>query len=205
MRTASRNPERWLRLAALFSLVLAMAACGSSTDLNPTPTNQPAHDTQAAPATGAPTTQPAFPADACFTDILPGSTSRDDVVRLLGEPTTTYSEDTKENLGYPSFIAGMDDFLVIENNLLVLASKLMEPAEMSLTRLKELLGEPEKITYSNFMMGTQTYLYPQQGLTFIVETESDQVLFQECSVPMSLDDYMTKWGAELPLEDPFTE
>ena len=199
MTTASGNPERLLVLAALCTLVLAVISCGGTTSLTPT------LPVQSTAVNQTPANLAAFPADACFSGIIPGQTTRADVISVKGEPIFAQEDNGKETLGYPSYIEGTQDVIVIENGNVVLVGMLLNPDVFNLSRLKELLGEPDQVTYSNYMMGTRTYLYPLQGLVFVVQPEADLIFYQECVVPMSLEQYMTTWGKELPLKDPYIE
>ena len=49
-----------------------------------------------------------------------------------------------------------------------------------------------------------TYLYPSAGVAFVVLPDSDLVFYQQCVQPTTLDEYMSTWGADLLLENPYT-
>ena len=154
------------------------------------------------------TTSPSQPGGSsggtCLAGILPGKTTREEVVALLGEPVAVETDGSLETLLYASSIYGQFNSVVIQDNLVRLvsaASSVDDPPAWS--AIKKQYGEPAHTTYSNYQQGSMTYIYPDWGLAFIASQAPDLVYIQECFIPITLDEYMNTWGKLLPIEDPF--
>lgn len=203
MKTASASARRTSLTIALGVLALAALACGFSVGTTP-PAAGPTP--RAAPTpTAVPPTPFVVPADACFAGIIPGQTTVEQLISAFGQPALAIEKDGLQTLGYPSFIPNQYNVFVIADGRVTLIGMQLDPSVFTLSQLTNLIGQPDMVTYSMYLQGTRTYLYPQQGLAFIVEPEADLVFYQECIVPMSLEQYLASWGAELPMENPFNE
>jgi hypothetical protein len=140
----------------------------------------------------------------CSEGIEPGKTTHAEVIGKLGKPmTTSINAVGGEVLEFPSIVEFIPTTIDFNKDLVYLVTKINEDDSKSIKWLKSNLGEPEKMTYSFFGQGTMTYLYPQKGFTAIVDEDSDQLLWLQCFLPMSLKDYLAGWGSRLPLEDPY--
>ncbi|MCB2209866.1 hypothetical protein KQH62_03125 [bacterium] len=141
---------------------------------------------------------------ACISGILPGISSSDDVINQFGEPTSRFAEEENtETFEYPSSLESIPNSFVIQNDTVILIGRSLEENELSLADLVSRYGEPEQSVYSYFMQGSMTYLYPQTGLAAVVNEGDDSVLWMQCFIPMTLQDYLNSWGSELPMDDPF--
>jgi len=210
MKKVSRNHELSVILAATM-LVFAMLACNIPTQPNgqgqgtPTHTSDPGTPTYTS-GPGTPTsTQPGSGAQAaCLAGIFPGTTTRDEAVALLGEPLGVVPEGDLETLLYASPLPRQYNSIVVQNQVVALVSVVLgEDNPQAWSAVQAQYGEPAHTTYSNYMEGSMTYIYPDQGLAFVAAQESDAVFIRECFVPMTLADYMSTWGSSLPTEDPF--
>ncbi len=144
------------------------------------------------------------PAFVCLPEIVPGETSREDVLRLMGEPLASeIAEDGSETLSFTSDVEFIPNAVLIMEDIAQSTSALNRDESLTLPAIQEKFGEAEEITYSYFSQGTLTYLYPQQGFAVIAEPEGGQVYWMECYVPMYLEDYMSGFGSALPMEDPY--
>lgn len=207
MKTVFRSSSL---LLALSLILLALTACNlgaSASPTDPPPVDEPTAEV-AAPV--EPTTSAVSTAIVCFPGIVPGQTTRDEVIAVLGEPDGINPAGEEmpaslESLAYPSSVEGLNDVVLLQDGKVLLAGKGLDSDSLTVRKVKELYGEPEQITFSYFMMEALTYLYPSKGLSFIVQPEGDLVLYQQCVAPMPLEQYMSTWGASLPLEDPYTE
>ena len=146
----------------------------------------------------------AGPAFVCLPEIVPGETSREDVLRLMGEPLASeITEDGSEILTFASDVELIPNAVFLMEDIAQSTSALNRDENTTLTTIQEKFGEAEETTYSYFSQGTLTYLYPQQGFAVVAEPEGGQVYWMECFVPMYLEDYMTGFGSALPMEDPY--
>jgi outer membrane protein assembly factor BamE (lipoprotein component of BamABCDE complex) len=204
MNTESRRSHDSSFYLVTTMLVLAMLACSL-----PAQSNSPGQDTPAnGSGQGSPTSTQAGggASAACLAGILPGMTTRDEVVALLGEPLAVEPEGDLEYMLYASPFRGKFNSVVIKNQVVVSVS-IMVPEDNPLTwsAVKAQYGEPAHTTFSNYLQWSMTYIYPDRGLTFVASEGGDVVYIQECFVPMALEEYMNTWGKLLPTEDPFTE
>jgi hypothetical protein len=150
-------------------------------------------------------TQPGNAAQAaCLAGIIPGTTTRDEVVASLGEPLAVELEGDLETLLYASQLAGQFNSIVVQNQVVALVGIVLgEDTPLAWSAVKTQFGEPVHTTYSNYLDGSMTYIYPDQGQAFVASPESDVVFIRECFIPMALEDYLSTWGSSLPAEDPF--
>jgi len=193
MKTGSRRSHDLSFFLAATMLVLVMLACNLPNQSN-------------SPDQGTPnSTQPGSGAlAACLAGIFPGTTTRDEVVALLGEPLAVEPEGDLENMLYASPLRAQFNSIVIQNQVVALVSIMVgEDNPLSWSAVKAQYGEPAHTAYSNYLQWSMTYIYPDRGLAFVAAQGPDVVFIQECFVPMTLEDYMNTWGKSLPAENPF--
>ena len=213
MKTVSRRSHDLSFILAAAMLGFAMLACTCNLLNQPNGQGQatPTHGSgQGTPthASGQATPSPTQPGSgaqaACLAGIFPGTTTRDEVVALLGEPLGVEPEGDLETLLYASSLRAHFNSIVIQNQVVALVSMMVgEDNPLAWSAIKAQYGEPAQTTYSNYLQGSMTYIYPDQGLSFVAAQESDVVFIRECFVPMALEDYMNTWGSSLPVEDPY--
>jgi len=186
-----RHPDIRIFLAAIL-LGLAVLACGTSPS--------PAKDGGASGR--APTNAPA--SSSCLQDVTAGTTTRQGLIAALGTPAQTEVQDNQEMLLYATTDSGQYHSIVVQNNIVGLVSVLLdENAPLVWSTVRDQYGNPPITTYSYFLEGTRTYVYPAKGQAFVASPDLDIVYARECFVPMSADDYMSSWGSSLPTENPF--
>ncbi len=66
-------------------------------------------------------------------------------------------------------------------------------------------GEPQKITYSLYAAATRMYLDPQLGVSLLVNEQSGTVIVEMRYEAMGLEEYLSRWGQDLPREDPYSK
>jgi hypothetical protein len=204
MKTGSRRSHDLSFLLAASMLGLAMLACNLRAQSNSPDQGTPTKGSGQATPTS---TQPGGEAQAdCLAGIFPGTTTRDKVVALLGEPAGTDKSAGVEVLFYPSPVGGVFNSISLQNETVAMLSVILgENNLLKWSTIQEEYGEPIHTTYSNYLQGSMTYIYPDQGLAFVAARGPDVVFIRECFVPMALADYMSTWGSSLPTEDPFTQ
>jgi hypothetical protein len=193
MKTENRKASSLSLACAGIILVAAMLACGS-----PTPTGTPTQK-----SSSGPTPEPAGEV-VCYKGITPGDTKKADVLALLGDPSSTEQEGANEILLYPSSFPRMFNTIIINNQVVVLVDVLVDPVNaMTFSAIKASYGEPGYVTYSTYLDGSMTYIYPDKGRAFIADEDIDMIFTKQCFLPMSLEDYLQTWGKGLPTDNPF--
>lgn len=143
---------------------------------------------------------------SCLEGIFPGTTTKTQVITLLGNPVSSQQDGDVESLFFSTSSKTRLDSISIQNQVVVLASALVGQADpLKWSEVKAQFGKPAKIGYSNYSDGSMTYIYPDQGVAFIADEAVDQVFIRECFIPMSLEKYMDSWGKNLPVDDPYTQ
>ena len=206
-REGDMRQKRYIQKTVLFVLItsLLIAGCGQVPEKGETAstTELPA----AAEVEPSETPMPAQEAKAnfsCLPEIIPGETSREDVILIMGEPVSTENtEDGGEILYFTSAVEFIPNAVILKDGIVESASALNRDEAVILSNIQEKYGEAEEITYSYFSQGMLTYLYPKQGFSLIAEPEGGQVYWVECYVPMPLEDYLSGLGSALPMEDPY--
>jgi len=213
MKTVSRRSHDVPFILAATMLGFTMLACTCNLLNQPngqgqaTPTNSQGQSTPThGSAQSTPTsTQPGGGAQAaCLAGIFPGTTTRDEAVALLGEPLAVEPEGDLETLLYASPLGGQFNSIVVQNQVVALVGIVLgEETPQAWSAVMAQYGEPAHTAYSNYLQGSMTYIYPDQGLAFVASPDSDVVFIQECFIPMTLENYMNTWGSSLPAENPY--
>lgn len=148
--------------------------------------------------------EPSFASSACIDGITPGKSTKQDVLNKWGEPASaSIDEDGIENMIYDiGSVVFSNKVSVVEDTVVWIDN--YKNQDLKLSDLVSRYGQPEKTAFSFFAQTARTYLYPQQGFIATVSEESDAVILLHCFIPMSLDEYLSGMGGELPEENPFT-
>lgn len=202
MKTASRkSPKNPMALWIIFSTLPILLACLGSQSLGAANQNEQSSDPESI-VSQRPThsfTQ------YCLGEIVPGVTTRDEVIAALGQPSVIENEGNAEILYYASSTKGIFNYVLMENEIAQYTTKLLGDQEpLRLSNALEQLGEPELKFYSYFKAGSSTFVYPQQGILFIVDPKMDIVFMQECFVPQESAHFLETYGQKFPEENPYT-
>jgi outer membrane protein assembly factor BamE (lipoprotein component of BamABCDE complex) len=200
MKTASRkSPKSPMALWIIFSTLPLLLAC-----LVPQSVGSKNHKPNTSDSEQGQGPTHSF-AESCLGGIVPGVTTREEVIAALGQPSMIENEGDVETLYYSSSTKGIFNFVLVENEVARYTSKLLaEDDTLRLSGILEQLGEPEQRSYSRFVAGSRTYIYPQQGILFVADPKMDIVFIQECFVPQDLAHFLANYGQNLPEEDPYT-
>jgi len=229
MRTAHRKNHDLPLVIAVSVLIFVGLACDLPfLNMNPTqtssanktpepvlvettksaPTPEPV---QANPTKGAPTPVQTSTVEtknqaSCLKGIIPGTTTKAQVIALLGNPVSSQEDGDVEFLFFSSSSKTRLDSISLQNQVVVLVSALVGQANpLKWSEVKAQYGKPAKIGYSDYSEGSMAHIYPDRGVAFIADEAVDQVFIRECFVPMSLEKYMNSWGKYLPIDDPYTQ
>lgn len=202
MKTASRkNPKKPMALWIIFSILPLLLACLGSQSLGSTSQNEQSSDSESIEDQGL---THSF-AGPCLGGIVPGVTTREDVIAALGQPAVKENEGDVEALYYASSTKGIFNIVLVENEIAQYTSKLLsEQDALRLSSVLEQLGDPEHQLYSYFQAGSRTFVYPQRGILFVVDPKMDVVFIQECFVPQESALFLATYGQNFPAEDPYT-
>jgi hypothetical protein len=141
---------------------------------------------------------------ACYKGVTLGQTKKSDVVSLLGNPTRTEWEGANEILLYPSPFAKQFNTIIIQDQVVAFMDVVIgENDALAFSAIKTLYGEPIHKTYTNYLQGSMTYIYPEKGQAFIADENADIVFTKQCFLPMAWEEYLKSWGKDLPAENPF--
>lgn len=137
--------------------------------------------------------------------LKPGITSKQDVIKKLGEPIE------KREIPYGSAYIYPSDFEVFPNVVIfdkeekaktfLVSVPLDEPIKFS--DLVEKYGQPEKEMYNSIAWNTKTYIFAKRGLVVVANKEVDQVFQIQYLEPTTVEKYLEEWGPNLSEENPY--
>lgn len=188
MKTAARNRVCLLSGLGVVAVVLSNISCsfgGMTVQL----TDEPS------PATNGPD---------CMRGVLPGKTTRNELLAQLGNPLATDQEGGFEILSYAAPIYGQLNSVTLQNGVVVLVTAIQAANQpLRWSEVKAQHGEPAYAAFTNYQQGSKIYAFPTKGLAFVADGQFDAVFIRQCFLPMSLENYMLAYGNSLPTEDPF--
>jgi outer membrane protein assembly factor BamE (lipoprotein component of BamABCDE complex) len=191
-----------MALWIIFSTLPLLLACLGSQSLGSTNQNGPPTDPESIEDQGQGATH-SF-TQSCLGAIVPGVTTREEVIAKLGQPLIMENEGDVETFYYSSSTKAIFNFVLVENGVARYTSKLFgEEDELRLSSILEQMGEPEYLAYSHYVAGSRTYVYPQQGLLFIADPNMDFVFIQDCFEPQNLASFLASYGENIPEENPY--
>lgn len=178
---------------AILTVFASMLACGSSDDIVVnTPANDSSDDLVVSDETMA----------ECLDGLIIGQTTRQEIIGQYGDPQYAGEEDGYETLLYSSDFPGQYSSIIVEDDVVVMANFILEDGnDLALSYVQSMFGDPEETTFSNYLQGSLTYLYPNYGKVLVASPETDVVFIYQCFEPMSINKYFDTWGANLPTED----
>jgi len=125
--------------------------------------------------------------------IVPGVSTEEDVVRVLGEPTERREVGTYVIYHYPSPVAGMSnpDRIVFKGGRVRLIRDTVGDNNLKLVLIR--YGEPEKVTWSpSSAISTRLFVFARQGVAFVAQN----------TVPPAQSPTVEQWYFEpMPLQE----
>lgn len=190
MKMAPSNRRNLGITLAILTLFAAMLACGSSDDI--TATNDSYEDTEVSNEAMA----------ECLDGLIIGKTTRNEIIEQYGDLQYAGKEDGFETILYSSDFPGQYSSIIVEEEVVVMANFILEDDnDLGLSYVISMFGDPQETTFSNYLQGSLTYLYPNFGKTLVASPETDVVFIYQCFEPMSMNKYKDTWGANLPTEN----
>jgi hypothetical protein len=136
--------------------------------------------------------------------IVPGKTTEAEALGILGTPLRRIEKRDLLVFEFLSGIEGYPNGVGVQGGIVKVIGIRIDPARpISLSATLAKYHEPEKQTYSTWAQGFHTYIYPRRGLMFIGNPQTDRIASAQYFVQMSIETYMSSWGKDLPLTDPF--
>ncbi len=134
--------------------------------------------------------------------IVPGQTSREEVLQRYGKPDDEYIQEGVHYLVYPAGESAYETVGVRDDRAIFVAANPPQEGQAPQAYAPD-LGEPELVYYSKYAAGARTLAYPGRGMTFVVTSENVVVEIHHY-VPMTPEEYHATLGAILPTSDPFS-
>ena len=143
---------------------------------------------------------------ASWQGIVPGVTTVQKVVDILGEPEEILDEDGRCYYLYPASQGGelfKNSIRIIDGKVVAMLIYPSEGADFALEQVTSRHGEPGDVAYSHFDSGTKVYVFATAGLA-VTAYERDGAIAQSLYfVQMDLEEFWDTWGRNLPRTDPF--
>lgn len=180
--------------AQCVALPTPLPSSSANTERTPIPTIPPVS------ATVTPSsTQIAAPS---WQGITPGQTTKEEVLRILGQPNTIQTYGDLQSLNYyPKAWVGHNYRVVVRNNVVQLV--IVNEGDTN-QRLSDLVGENgifEALVEHPGAWYTDVYVLASRGLA--AAGVRDFRISTEYFVPMSTDEYLKSWGQYHPYDRPF--
>ena len=203
MKMAFKNNNSIVRFFILGTVILITAACNFPLTINRVKSTKDAASSNDSISSAIQNQNSGL---QCLAGIIPGETNRDNVIAQMGEPLRSELDGTSETIYYASANPIENNMISLEDSTVVWVSVTAERDDQTdWEAIQSTYGEPEHIAYSYYSQLSHTYAYPSQGLIFVVDDQTNSVLRMDCFVPLSMEDYMQKYGQYLPVENPFVE
>ena len=139
---------------AFLAIFASMLACGSS-DNNLNSSNYESYDdTEAGNEASA----------ECIDGLTIGETTRDEIIEQYGDPLNACKEDAYETMLIYSDFPEQYSFIVVKEGVVVMANLILEDGnDLGLSYVISMFGDPQETTFSHYLQGSLTYLYPNLG------------------------------------------
>ena len=139
--------------------------------------------------------------------IIPGKTTKDEVISKLGKPQEEETRSFGSVLLYDSGIKALPNTIIynpgtgkVEGTLVaVSASK----QGQSLYNQMKSLGKPGKIMYSRLYQGAKVYIFASKGITYSADDSQKVIDSYHIYSPTSLTNYLSEYGKYYSENDPF--
>lgn len=143
-----------------------------------------------------------------FQEIQPGETTKEDVVKKLGEPVKSTGGTNLETLLYNSTSKTRDDNIVVENGIVVLIKEVVSYKDPK--RVSDITNLYGLSTYSFFgpdsAGGNKLYVYPDKGIAYIGKPKLDALEEIWYFAPTSIENFKQKWApnySETQIPNPY--
>ncbi len=130
--------------------------------------------------------------------IKPGVTTKDQVVSILGQPKQDIKMPFSRGMVYDSGLVGLPNIVIYDETTGKVEGTLIEVTDQNEARKyyqeKQGLGKPEKIMYSSYSGFSKIVIFPQKGITYSANDVTKMVDGIQLYVPITLADYLSKYG-----------
>lgn len=117
------------------------------------------------------------PAIQDWKGVIPGETTREDVLQRLGTPLISEEKGTTSVLLYPTNNQHLTNDVEIQNNKVsFIRERLFAPSDLSFKKRVEGLAQPPVVLYGpEASSGQLLYVYPSLGVAFLANQPQDVV------------------------------
>lgn len=139
--------------------------------------------------------------------VVPGKTSKNELVRLLGKPGQETELFLGKGLNYDSGIKTIPNFVLIDQKTekvkgIFLAISDQKRAK-DLYQEMEKLGNPEKVMYSRMFQFSKIYIFVSKGVSYSANEDVKMVDGIHYYQPTTLETYLSEYSSFFANENPF--
>lgn len=138
--------------------------------------------------------------------ITPGQTSKQEVLRILSEPNTIKTWDNLESMHYFMYNIFTDTFyrVVIQDGVVDMLYVESEDGDQEKAQIECMRcyndGPENESVHQEGSISVTIELYPRCGIAFV--REGPKTIGTQYFVPMTLEEYRSRWGRYFPEDDP---
>lgn len=132
-----------------------------------------------------------------YKGIIPGTSSKEDVIEALGTPIIENKVEKYDQLEFKSDNPNYNNETLIEEDKVVFIKKIVVKNENIMAQeIKSKYGEPTNILYSHkSSIGINLYVYPEKGIAYIAHGASGILYEIWYFVPTTIGDFKQKWAS----------
>lgn len=144
-----------------------------------------------------------------WNNIIPGETTKTEVIKKLGNPLEDKIESFGQVMTYDSGIKALPNTIIYDKKTgkvvgtLVTVTDKVQAEKLYQEMLK--LGKPEKVMYSTLLQFSRIYIFAQKGITYSVNEELKRVDGLHCYPPTTLTNYLSEYGKYYSEESKFQD
>lgn len=130
--------------------------------------------------------------------IIPGKTTKTEVVGKLGSPQEDIPEPFGQSLIYPSGIKALPNTVIYDKTTNVVLGTLVSVSDENQAKQyyqeMQKMGKPEKVTYGTYLQFSKIYIFASKGITYSANENTKMVDGFQYYVPTKLDNYLSQFG-----------
>jgi len=143
-----------------------------------------------------------------WNDIIPGQTTKIEVINKLGNPLEEKAESFGQIMTYDSGIKALPNTIIYDtttgkvSGTLITVSDKAQAENFYQEMLK--LGKPEKIMYSKYLQFSKIYIFAQKGISYSANETTKTVDAIHYFQPTTLDKYLSQFGGFFSEDNPYS-
>jgi hypothetical protein len=132
-----------------------------------------------------------------LSSIIPGTTTKEDVLTVLGKPLKSSVDGTTETLNYSSTNKNLDSQIITDSGVVVFIKEFVSVNNK--TKVSEITNNYGLSNYSffgpDYAGGNKLYVYPSKGIAYIGDPKFDYIEQLWRFIPTTIEDFRGKWAA----------